>query len=118
MNRKIKIGLIVVVLLLVASIVGGYLYAENSEPYVVASTYLKNSNVLEENIGAIKTQKLGIFGYSISFSGPSGRASFKIEIEGTSNKGNVYIAMLREAGIWEIDKANLVLNSGQTVVIK
>lgn len=118
MSRKIKIGLIVVVILFTASTVGGYLYAENSEPYVVASKYLKNHNTLEENIGTIKNQKLGIFGYSISFSGPRGRANFKIEVEGTRNKGNVYIAMLREAGIWDISKANLILNSGQTVVLK
>lgn len=89
-----------------------------SEPYDFVVKFIRNNSYLYNNIGKLKRIQLTFFGYLIRYEGPHGYAEYKISVEGEKAKGKVYVNIEKIAGIWEIIKANLILNNGQTILLK
>lgn len=107
--------IIVTFVLLICFFVGLYILEIRSEPYNFALEFIDNNKTVWENVGPQKTRRLSFFGYSVRYSGPSGRAEYKIKVKGEKGEGDVYLELEKSVGRWKAIQGNLVLGNGETV---
>ena len=119
MNKKTKhIVYILAVLVLITPIVGHYL-AKTSEPYLFATKFINDNDVILKEFGDIQSQSLSFFGYSVKYTGPNGEASFNILLIGiTGLSGDIHLDLVKEVGAWQVTKANLIKIDGSVINIK
>lgn len=119
MSKKTKyIIYILAVLVLITPIVGHYL-AKTSEPYLFATKFINDNDVVSKELGDIQSQNLSFFGYSVKYTGPNGEASFNISLIGiTGLSGDIHLDLVKETGAWRVTKANLIKIDGSTITIK
>lgn len=113
-NRVFKILIITATLvgLMFSSL---YIYGIKSEPYKIATNYIKQSEEIRKTLGSLISCRLAIFGYSVRYSGPNGIANYEIVVKGEKRNASVYINMKKSVGIWEILKANMITEDGETI---
>jgi len=119
MNGKKKYLVYFLTMLIVISSISGYYIAKTSEPYLFATKFINNNDAVSKELGDIQSQSLSFFGYSVKYTGPNGKASFKISIIGiTGLSGDIYLDLEKETGTWQVTKANLIKIDGSTINIK
>ena len=102
----------VVTILLICFFSGLYVIGLRSEPYTFAAKFIKENKIVIEKLGELKSSHLAFFGYSVRYNGPDGHAEYKIYVKGETGKGTVYLNLRKSAGIWNVEKGNLVLENG------
>ena len=119
MSKKIKYIIYILAILVVVTPVIGHYLAKTSEPYLFSTKFIKDNDVVAQEIGDIQSHNLSFFGYSVKQTGPNGKASFKISIIGiTGLSGDIYLDLVKEAGVWQVTKANLIKIDGNKINIK
>ena len=107
MNRRNKVILIVILLVLTITPLIGYIMASSSDPFQHSKNVIDNSSALKEIVGDIKSVKLSPFGYSVKYIGSHGWAEFEVNVVGTKNSGVLFIKLEKDLGIWNVLGANL-----------
>ena len=119
MSKKTKYIIYILAILILVTPIAGHYLAKSSEPYLFATKFIKANDVVAKEIGDIQSQNLSFFGYSVNYTGPNGKASFQISIIGiTGLSGDIYLDLIKEAGVWQVTKANLLKIDGNTINIK
>jgi hypothetical protein len=110
-------GLLVGLGLFVAAYAFGHWFVIGGEPYRVARQFIVSERAVSAELGVI--QDIGLSWLSsISFTGPSGEANLKCPVVGSTSSGVVYLDLIRESGVWKVDRANLVLAGERTVSLR
>jgi FlaG/FlaF family flagellin (archaellin) len=115
------VGAVVVVLALLAAvfvggIVGVALYSVgNSEAAVKAKDYLRNSDKLADDIGAVKDFGSVVTG-SVNVANNNGEATLNLKVIGERKTVNASVDLIYTNGsAWRVSAASYVNSSGQTV---
>jgi hypothetical protein len=110
-RKKMLTIIITTIFLLICFFVGLYILGIKSEPYQFALDYIDNNETIAATIGQLKSRRLSFWGYSVHYSGPRGRAEYKILVKGERDNGEVYIDLKKSTGQWSVLKAKLKLNN-------
>ena len=110
----VVLGLIVV--LFVGGIVGFALYqVGNSEAAVKAKDFLRTSEKLKQDIGAVQDFGSIVTG-EFNLSNNSGRATINLKVIGEQKTVNASVDLVLASGKeWRVSSASYVDNSGQTI---
>lgn len=92
-----------------------YGMAKRSEPVKLAEQYVNENATVEKYLGKPHEVSLLPLDFSLHYDGTDGWSSFGLSVTGEKARGTVYFRFAREVGIWKIDRANLVTESGQQV---
>lgn len=87
-----------------------------SDAFAVASAFLKTNSEVVRTLGQISDASLSWRGASMSGGGDRGRAQFTVVLEGQKRDGRAYVE-LRKRGIWEVQFARLLPESGEPMVL-
>jgi hypothetical protein len=87
------------------------------EPYRVAKEFLSSNPAVAVELGVIENVGLSWIS-SISFTGPSGEANLKCPIVGSRGSGVAYLDLIRETGVWRVNKANLIVAGDRAVPLR
>lgn len=117
MKNKVLSIIFITIILIVCFFGGMYILATQGEAYKFALRFINDNTTVMSSIGSIKSSRLAFLGYAVSYSGPSGYAEYKILVTGENGKGAVYLNLEKSAGVWEVIKANLVLEDGVAIPI-
>ena len=102
-------------ILLIIMFVGLYISGLRCGAYAASVKFIQNNETFRDSIGELLTDRLAFLGYSVSFHGPNGKADYKICVTAKNGKGDVYLSLQKDTGVWSVIKANLVLGNGTTV---
>lgn len=111
MNKKLITIIAVVTVLLICFFSALYVMGIRSEPYAFAAKFIKENKIVMAKLGELKNSRLAFFGYSVRYNGPDGHAEYKIYVTGETGKGTVFLNLRKSAGLWNIEKGNLVLEN-------
>jgi hypothetical protein len=89
-------------------------FVVKGEPYDFAKQWIRESKTVGATLGRVNDTTLSLKSY-LSFSGPAGEARYKINVLAEKGAGTVYLYMKKNAGVWEVTKANLILSDGTIV---
>lgn len=107
MSKKIKISVAVLVAVSVIAWIAAYFMAKSSEPYRYFENKAKESPVIKEVVGDVKSIKLALFGYSVRYTGPQGLAQFETEVIGSKTTGTLFVNLELNLGTWRVTGARL-----------
>ena len=105
--KKIKIGVVALVVVTIVATFAGYVIAKSSEPYQVLERVVQDSSAVKAAIGDFKSITLAPFGYSVKYSGPQGWAEFEARLDGTKSAGTLFVKMETNLGVWQIKGSRL-----------
>ena len=79
-------------------------------PYETARAFLEQHPTVLKELGAIEEIDLS-WRSSASISGNSGAAELRCPVKGASGSAVAFVDLRREAGVWRVVRANLVVGS-------
>ena len=102
-------------LFVVACLVVSYVVILNSEGYALATRFVEQNDEIRANIGAVRSQRLGIRYLRFGFSGTYDELQFSVHVTGERDNANVIFELARPKEIWQINSAMLRTDSGKEV---
>ena len=95
-----------------------YAIVVNSTPYDIATSFIKRSPKVQEELGELRQLRLSPVGYAAGLGLSDGYADLKLSAHGERGTGRIEIDLDQKANVWHIVKAILVTSDGRTVDFK
>lgn len=97
----------VALVVVVAALVSGHVFLVGGAPFAAAEAFIRAHPTVKSELGGVESVGLSWFS-SMEMSGPSGSAHLRCPVVGASARASVYVDLVRRAGVWEVESANLV----------
>lgn len=110
---------VVLPLVFVSAVIGIlHLRRSNTAAYAAAETFLYSSPEIARHLGKVQTVRLKIGGNSIYEYGLEGDAKLLLSVRGELAQAAVVAVLRRRAAQWRVDRAQVTLANGTSVVIR
>lgn len=94
-----------------------YLIIINSTPYEIARNIIKQSPVVQKELGEVANIRLSPVGYAAGFGSSDGYADLELSVKGQRAAGKVEIDLDQKGDSWRVLRAVLITSDGRKVDI-
>jgi len=94
-----------------------FFFFMKGEPFDISKKYINSNPQIIDKLGSIKNISLSMMSSSYKSSGAYGNAKYKIYVDGDKSNGVVYVDMEKQAGVWVVIRAHLLLPDNSKVVL-
>lgn len=115
--RDFGIFILVIFAIIIFSWPLSYISMAKSDAVKFAQSYIESNQTVKENLGEIKSSRLGLINYKARYSNPVSTAMFSIVLEGSNRSGTAYFNLKGTAAGWQIESATLEIADGNSIDI-
>ena len=113
-----KKKLIITIGIVVVFFAGLHLLMSNSDGFAVASKYLRNNAEIVKIVGTISETSLIPLASALKDEGNKGNATYHIKVVGSERSAEGVVTSIKTDGIWKVEKAHLLLENKDIVILK